>query len=230
MKQGSVTGAWSVWSLVAKLGLDPFQLPSWTPKGRKGSALFRRRWEQQWRSQDPARQWGWNNREPGPDGRTSSPSNLHTWGIAETPACPLCSKQETLEHILSCCTRALGDGRYRWRHDQVLKNIAEAVSAGLVWAKQFRPSKRSIAFVWAGAQSTPARRAPAGILTSVKDWQLLVDLKRQLKFPSHIAATTFWPDIIRIHQSNCAIGADRSVGRPPGRSLRKKALQVCRTG
>ena len=49
-----------------------------------------------------------------------SPSNLHTWGLAETPACPLCSKRGTLELILSSCTRALGDGRYRWRHDQVL--------------------------------------------------------------------------------------------------------------
>lgn len=76
-----------------------------------------------------------------------SPSNLHTWGIADTPACPLCSKRGTLEHILSCCTRALGDGRYRWRHDQVLKTIAEAISTGLVWAKQYRPSKKTIAFV-----------------------------------------------------------------------------------
>ena len=44
-----------------------------------------------------------------------SPSNLPTWGLAEPPACPVCSKRGTLEHILSCCTRALGDGRYRWR-------------------------------------------------------------------------------------------------------------------
>ena len=68
-----------------------------------------------------------------------SPSNLHTWGIAETPACPLCSKRGTLEHILSCCTRALGDGQYSWRHDQVLKIIAEVFIARLAWAKQFRP-------------------------------------------------------------------------------------------
>ena len=50
-----------------------------------------------------------------------SPTNLHTWGLGETPACPLCSKRGTLELILSSCTRALGDGRYCWRHDQVLK-------------------------------------------------------------------------------------------------------------
>ncbi|XP_061905517.1 uncharacterized protein LOC133651562 [Entelurus aequoreus] len=130
-----------------------------------------------------------------------SPSNLHTWGIAETPACPLCSKRGTLEHILSCCTRALGDGRYRWRHDQVLKTIAEAISTGLALAKQFHPSKKTIAFVRAGDTPTPASRTSAGILTSAKDWQLLVDLENQLKFPSHIAVTTLRPDIVLVSES-----------------------------
>ena len=130
-----------------------------------------------------------------------SPSNLHTWGIAENPACPLCSKRGTLEHILSCCTRALGDGRYRWRHDQVLKTIAEAISAGLAWAKQFRPSKKTIAFVRAGDKPTPARRTSAGILMSARDWQLLVDLEHQLKFPSDIAVTTLRPDIVLVSES-----------------------------
>ncbi len=59
-----------------------------------------------------------------------SPSNLCIWGKIETPACHLCSKIGTLEHILSSCSKALGEGRYRWRHDQVLKSIAEAISKG----------------------------------------------------------------------------------------------------
>ncbi|XP_051928401.1 uncharacterized protein LOC127604984 [Hippocampus zosterae] len=131
-----------------------------------------------------------------------SPSNLHTWGIAETPACPLCSKRGTLEHILGGCTRALGDGRYRWRHDQVLKTIAEAITAGLAWAKQFRPSNKTIAFVRAGDKPTAASRtSSAGILTSARDWQLLVDLEKKLKFPSHIAVTTLRPDIVLVSES-----------------------------
>lgn len=85
-----------------------------------------------------------------------SPSNMHTWGLAESPACPLCSKQGTLEHILSCCTTALGEGRYRWRHDQVLKTIDETISTGLEWAEQFCPSKKTITFVRSGDQAIPA--------------------------------------------------------------------------
>ena len=68
--------------------------------------------------------------------------------------------------------------------------------------KRFRPSKKTIAFVRAGEQSTPAGRTCAGILTSAKDWQLLVDLEHQLKFPSHIAVTTRRPGIVLVSESS----------------------------
>lgn len=58
-----------------------------------------------------------------------SPSNLHVWGKVESPACPLCSKHGTLEHILSNCAKALGEGRYRWQHDQVLKSTSASILA-----------------------------------------------------------------------------------------------------
>ena len=50
-------------------------------------------------------------------------------------------------------------------------------------------------------QATPARGNTAGILTSAKDWQLLVDLEQQLKFSSHIAATTLRPDMVLVSES-----------------------------
>ena len=94
-----------------------------------------------------------------------------------------------------------------------------------MWAKQFRPSKRSVAFVRAGDQVPPARRTPAGIRTSAKDRQLLVDPELQLKFPRHIAGTTLQPDIVLVSEST-----KQAVQQEPGRSLRKKALHVCGTG
>ncbi|TWW68227.1 hypothetical protein D4764_19G0000250 [Takifugu flavidus] len=60
-----------------------------------------------------------------------SPTNLQRWGLAATAACQLCKKRATLEHILGCCPKALGDGRYRWRHDQVLRTLADTVSAAI---------------------------------------------------------------------------------------------------
>ena len=52
-----------------------------------------------------------------------SPTNLHIWGRIETLNCQLCARKGSLQHILSNCPKALGDGRYRWHHDQVLKVI-----------------------------------------------------------------------------------------------------------
>lgn len=50
---------------------------------------------------------------------------------SETPSCPLCSGRGRLEHLLSSCTRALADGRYHWRHDKVLKAVAESLASAI---------------------------------------------------------------------------------------------------
>lgn len=39
------------------------------------------------------------------------------------PACSLCQRNGTLEHM--------GEGRYRWRHDQVHKTIAESIGSAI---------------------------------------------------------------------------------------------------
>lgn len=56
------------------------------------------------------------------------PSILHSWGKLEMSTCPLCSKCGAFEHIINCCTKALGKGPYRWRHDEVLKTVTEFIS------------------------------------------------------------------------------------------------------
>lgn len=81
-----------------------------------------------------------------------NPANLFVWCKVETPACPLCSKTGTLEHILSSCSWALGDGHYRWRHNQVLKTIAEAISKGIGESRKASVTTRMIAFVKEGEQ------------------------------------------------------------------------------
>lgn len=39
------------------------------------------------------------------------PSNLHSWGLAESPSCPLCRRPANLEHVLSSCRSSLADGK-----------------------------------------------------------------------------------------------------------------------
>jgi len=92
-----------------------------------------------------------------------SPSNLFCWGKVE-PACPLCLQRGTLEHILGRCSRGLGEWRYHWRHDHVLKAIADTICSAISHCK--RPMKKTIAFVRAGEKPTPVVRATSSDLPS----------------------------------------------------------------
>ncbi len=40
-----------------------------------------------------------------------------------------------------------------------------------------------------------------GILATARDWQLLVDLEQQLKFPNRIVTTTLRPDVVLLSDS-----------------------------
>ncbi|KAL6462976.1 hypothetical protein MHYP_G00293980 [Metynnis hypsauchen] len=55
-----------------------------------------------------------------------TPANLHLW-LGEDPACPLCSAPAGLKHILVGCKTSLSQGRYTWRHNQVLRCLASAI-------------------------------------------------------------------------------------------------------
>ncbi|XP_038154112.1 uncharacterized protein LOC119791846 [Cyprinodon tularosa] len=126
-----------------------------------------------------------------------SPSNLFCWGKVESPACALCQKRGTLEHILSCCPRSLSEGRYRWRHDQVLKAIANSICSGIAHCKRLRPAKKAISFIRAGeGPPAVARVSSSGLLAMAQDWELMADLGKQLKFPENVAITSLRPDVV----------------------------------
>ncbi|KAK0133618.1 hypothetical protein N1851_030849 [Merluccius polli] len=121
------------------------------------------------------------------------PRNLHQWfGAEET--CPLCSTTNaSLGHILSGCRTALSQGRYRWRHDLVLRKLAEVAESCRLEANS-RPSasaRRPIPFTRAGENIiTPRQRETARLLSPGSEWSMRVDLGRQLQFPREIAQTS----------------------------------------
>jgi hypothetical protein len=45
--------------------------------------------------------------------------------------CPLCGKTSSLDHIAAGCQVALDQGRYLWRHNQVLKTLQEGITRHL---------------------------------------------------------------------------------------------------
>ena len=124
-----------------------------------------------------------------------SPANLFTWGKSGIPSCPLCAGKDTLRHIMSACPRALSDGRYRWRHDLVLRTVADTVDAA-IRANNYKPEARPIYFVQAGESPPSACKINSCLLSTTQDWQWRVDIGNCLKVPEQIATTTLRPDLI----------------------------------
>ena len=79
-----------------------------------------------------------------------TPHNKHVW-YGEDERCSLCGEKGTLHHILSGCRVALCQCRYRWRHDKVLREIAQSVDEKrLQNNKALRKERAGISFVKAG--------------------------------------------------------------------------------
>lgn len=129
-----------------------------------------------------------------------TPSNLHQW-MGEDPGCALCSRPGSLKHILTGCRASLTQGRYTWRHNQVLKILAANLENKRTASNSLPPSAPNplqINFVRMGVKVTRCRPTSLehGQLRGACDWKMLVDVGRRLVFPPEIAITTLRPDIV----------------------------------
>ena len=58
-------------------------------------------------------------------------ANLQRWGRSSSNKCKNCSNTETLHHCLNNCSVQLDQGRYTWRHNNILKYFVELSNSGL---------------------------------------------------------------------------------------------------
>ena len=94
-----------------------------------------------------------------------------------------------------------------WRPDfseirLLIKSVYDVLSSPTnlhIWGK--REKLKQINFVKAGEKIQRKRREKTNLLSSADDWQLIVDLETQLKFPRHIAVTSLRLDLI-LHSDN----------------------------
>jgi hypothetical protein len=138
----------------------------------------------------------------------ADPSNLRRWGIIRIAICPLCGKlNATSKHILSGCIISLNSGRYKWRHDNVLKMMyPHLAKLCQIFNKQVKQSGinhnfKSIVFVKEGEKGRPkAKQAKplSGLLALAFDWQLLIDdVTGKISLPSAVGFdSSDRPDII----------------------------------
>lgn len=80
-----------------------------------------------------------------------SPNNLKQC-LGEDPSYPLCLSPASLRHILTSCKVSLSQGRYTWRHNQVLKCLAATIKTKRVAtnALPFRTTSKTqaVPFIW----------------------------------------------------------------------------------
>ena len=57
----------------------------------------------------------------------STQNNLKLWNKAASDKCHLCGNRDSTKHTLSACKVALDQGRYLWRHDNIVQYISDNV-------------------------------------------------------------------------------------------------------
>ncbi|KAL5251266.1 hypothetical protein ACHWQZ_G016834 [Mnemiopsis leidyi] len=139
-------------------------------------------------------------------GTLLTPSLVAKWSEEEDGKCKLCEEKiGTIPHILAGCSVALSQGRYRWRHDKVLRQISEQVAFHC--NRRVNSSKNKMDRRMHGVEFIPAgKRRPVaesrkghqdfGVLNGARDWIVMSDLEGQLKFPSEITETRLRPDLV----------------------------------
>ncbi len=78
----------------------------------------------------------------------------------------------------------------------MLKAVADTICTGIQQSKHQPPARHNIAFVRAGEKQHVARKVSTGLLALAHDWQLKLDLQKQLKFQEHIARTSLRQDLV----------------------------------
>ena len=76
-----------------------------------------------------------------------TPANKNKWFKTEDK-CNLCGEEGTLNHILAGCKVALHQGRYKWRHDKVLRKIAESIEKRIKINKNARVEIETLGLIY----------------------------------------------------------------------------------
>lgn len=112
-----------------------------------------------------------------------SANNLVRWNLAQDDKCPLCGGSETLQHVLSACKTALANGRYTWRHNQVLAKVLQAVDE-------------------ARSNCASQSSTTGSLLDGACDWKVAADLPGKGVYPELVRNCNVRPDIVVTSESS----------------------------
>ncbi|GFO03458.1 reverse transcriptase [Plakobranchus ocellatus] len=129
-----------------------------------------------------------------------SNANLVRGGKKDDPTCPLCHGMQTTEHVLSSCKVTLSQGRYTWRHNRVLQELASFISTA---KGEIHPSSTSstVFTTESGVKkwhrgSITINTHRKGLLDGCDDWVVSADLPEWERHPDVIRETALRPDTV----------------------------------
>ena len=134
-----------------------------------------------------------------------TPDNLKRWGKTVVDMkCVLCGfSNPNLKHILNGSSMSLKQGRYTWRHDNILACMVQELQSFLkciasISAPAINIKSNFIKFVKEGKRPGSGKvTRRSGLLFSANDWVLAYDSPHNpLVIPFHIVQTSLRPDII----------------------------------
>ena len=129
--------------------------------------------------------------------------------MEEGKRCKICNdKPQTLEHVLSFCKTALGNGRLIWRHNRVLEELVRFIK----YHMKSEPIISTVKFVsgggcrmYAGSNQTIKQRAvpSQNLRGSSEDWAVSADLPGwHDDYAKAISSKGLLPDIILLSRVN----------------------------
>ena len=122
-----------------------------------------------------------------------TPTNLGRWKLSEPPSCPLC-KQRGTQHVLTACPKAFSQGRYRWRHDQVYRVLADVLEKERRQERQMKTKGSGFTNFIKPGQTAKGVQKRHTCITRGKTLGMKVDLWQKLVFPD-IVQTSLGLDI-----------------------------------
>jgi hypothetical protein len=120
-------------------------------------------------------------------------ANLLRWGKSSTNKCSHCKNKETLNHVLNSCKVFLDQGRYTWRHNNILNYIIKVACAG--FSKSEPSSPKFIHDIpgcpgYASGTTIPTECSPTNLIPDLciywKDSRKLVILELSVPFEMNI--------------------------------------------
>ena len=116
------------------------------------------------------------------------------------PTSPLCNdKPQTLEHMLSSCKTALGNGRYTWRHNRILDKLFRFI-------KNYIKSEQTISTQKFVSEWGRIYANNQNFLGSSGDWAVSANLSGwHNDYPKTIYSKGLQPDIVLLSRANLKI-------------------------